>query len=261
VRARHVRPRHERERPPVRRVHFVRGERALDEPVPLVRPRDPLSRRLRARHALGRARRKVRRYEPARRARNLTYAVRLQLWDYARNLRRRHPLILLEHFFRFFLFLFLFLVSYHAHFFFVRALVAPWSRGAPGLFLDFFFTFVPFLFFSFYSFHQNRISLVHVLLTKMRGTGTGTTFFLFFSFFLFLFSFLLFFFSFFSFLFCFLFLFSFFQNEQYIPKTQNARTKQPKQKNKRTNTTQKEERRRREPNKKEKRRNAPKETE
>jgi hypothetical protein len=116
-------------------------------------------------------------------------------------------------------------------FFFVRALVAPLRRGAPRLFLDFFFTFVPFLFFSFYSFHQNRISLVQVLLTKMRGTGTGTTFFSF---------------SFFSF-----FIFSFFQNEQNIPKTQNARTKQPKKKNKRTNTTQKEERRRRKPKKKE----------
>jgi hypothetical protein len=135
----------------VRRVHFVRGERALDEPVPLVRPRDSFARRLRARHALGRARRKVRRYEPARRARNLTYAVRLQLGDYARNLRRRHPLILLEHFFSFFSFLFLFLVSYHAHFFFSRALVAPLRRCAvapwsPKTFPRFFFYF-SFLFF------------------------------------------------------------------------------------------------------------------
>jgi hypothetical protein len=130
----------------------------------------------------------------------------------------------------FFLFFLFFLFRITRTFFLARGrcAVAPWRRGAPGLFLDFFFTF---LFFSFYFFHQNRISLVHVLLTKMRGTGTGTTFFSF---------------SFFSF-----FIFSFFQNEQNIPKTQNARTKQPKKKNKRTNTTQKEERRRRKPKKKE----------
>jgi hypothetical protein len=136
----------------VRRVHFVRGERALDEPVPLVRPRYSFARRLRARHALGRARRKVRRYEPARRARNLTYAVRLQLGDYARNLRRRHPLILLEHFFRFFLFFFFCCFRITRTFFsrarsLRRGAVAPRSRGAPGLFLNFFFYF--FLFFSF----------------------------------------------------------------------------------------------------------------
>jgi hypothetical protein len=204
----------------VRRVHFVRGERALDEPVPLVRPRDSFARRLRARHALGRARRKVRRYEPARRARNLTYAVRLQLGDYARNLRRRHPLILLEHFFRFFLFFSFFLFSYHAHFFsrarsLRRCAAAPLRRGAPRLFLDFFFTFVPFLFFSFYSFHQNRISLVHVLLTKMRGTGT-TFFFFLFSFFFFFFLFFFYFFPFFlfSFFLFFLFFFSFFKTSK-----------------------------------------------
>jgi hypothetical protein len=129
----------------VRRVHFVRGERALDEPVPLVRPRDSFARRLRARHALGRARRKVRRYEPARRARNLTYAVRLELGDYARNLRRRHPLILLVHFFLFFLVF----VSRALFFPCARSLrrraVAPWS---PKTFPRFFFLLL-FLFFSF----------------------------------------------------------------------------------------------------------------
>jgi hypothetical protein len=140
----------------VRRVHFVRGERALDKPVPLVRPRDPFSLRLRARHALGRARRKVRRYEPARRARNLTYAVRLKLGDYARNLRRRHPLILLEHFFLFSCFLFFPFSCFRiTRTFFSRAVVAPRRRCAvapwsPKTFPRFFFYF-SFLFFLLFS--------------------------------------------------------------------------------------------------------------
>ncbi|NDC41100.1 MAG: hypothetical protein EBZ77_06045, partial [Chitinophagia bacterium] len=74
----------------------------------LARPRDSFTRRKRARHALGRARRKVRRNEPARRTRDLAYTVRLQLRHHARDLRRRHPLILpaqlLTHFFVFFCF-------------------------------------------------------------------------------------------------------------------------------------------------------------
>ena len=124
--------------------------------------------------------------------------------------------------------------------FFSHAVVAPLRRGAvapwsPKTFPRFFFYFCSFsfLFFSFYSFHQNRISLVQVLLTKMRGTGTTFSFFLF-SFFFFLF---------------FFFLFLFFKTSK-TKEQKNKRTKEQNDKNKRTKEQNDD-----------KRRNAPKETE